>query len=274
MITLAHYFTTRHVPLSHELRAKLEATGEIEPDESPLYLPKHSVRILLSRLSRGWHTTLRPRPALRDAIAIALGLGRRVLLGITVPASWPGGHGTRGSRRRPGGSTSRRSARSSSCWPPSACNSSASSKSTAGTSRGCRTSAWASCSTTSARGERPWGELLAARRLFVGYAASVPVFQFHSPIPCVSASARNGPSLGLFGIHISLMGTLAACPTRNGERLTCPSVANSKSIEIDVGPLSGRVEGWWLIERNQLTGKLAACPTISRGRFRAVFEEA
>jgi hypothetical protein len=48
MITLAHYFTTRRfVPLSREVRAKLEATGDIEPDESPLYLPKHSVRILL-----------------------------------------------------------------------------------------------------------------------------------------------------------------------------------------------------------------------------------
>jgi hypothetical protein len=48
MIMLAHYFTTRRfVPLSRELRAKLEAAGAIEIDANPLYLPSHSVRVLI-----------------------------------------------------------------------------------------------------------------------------------------------------------------------------------------------------------------------------------
>ncbi len=48
MIVLAHYFTSRRfVQLSPELRRQLEESGEIEPEESPLYLPRHSVRALI-----------------------------------------------------------------------------------------------------------------------------------------------------------------------------------------------------------------------------------
>lgn len=48
MIVLAHYFTSRRfVQLSPELRETLEADGRIEPEENPLYLPKHSVRTLI-----------------------------------------------------------------------------------------------------------------------------------------------------------------------------------------------------------------------------------
>jgi hypothetical protein len=48
MIMLAHYFTTRRlVPLSKELRTRLEESGEIEREANPLYLPRHSVRVLM-----------------------------------------------------------------------------------------------------------------------------------------------------------------------------------------------------------------------------------
>ncbi len=48
MIMLAHYFTTRRfVPLSKELRSRLEESGEIDRDGNPLHLPKHSVRVLI-----------------------------------------------------------------------------------------------------------------------------------------------------------------------------------------------------------------------------------
>ncbi len=48
MIMLAHYFTTRRfVPLSNELRKRLEESGEIDRDANPLYLPNGSVRVLI-----------------------------------------------------------------------------------------------------------------------------------------------------------------------------------------------------------------------------------
>ncbi len=48
MIMLAHYFTTRRfVPLSKELRARLEESGEIDRDANPLHLPNYSVRLLI-----------------------------------------------------------------------------------------------------------------------------------------------------------------------------------------------------------------------------------
>jgi hypothetical protein len=48
MIMLAHYFTARRfVPLSKELRQRLEALGEIDRDGNPLYLPNGSVRVLI-----------------------------------------------------------------------------------------------------------------------------------------------------------------------------------------------------------------------------------
>ena len=86
MITLAHYFTTRRfVPLSPELRAKLEATGEIEPDESPLYLPKHSVRILLVAAFAGLAYYLYDHGRLFEtqSLSLLVSVGA-YLLGITV----------------------------------------------------------------------------------------------------------------------------------------------------------------------------------------------
>jgi|HubBroStandDraft_6_1064221.scaffolds.fasta_scaffold11285_4 hypothetical protein len=86
MIMLAHYFTTRRfVPLSNELRAKLEASGEIEPDESPLYLPKHSVRILLITAFGGlaWYLYDHGRLFEPQSLSLLVSVGA-YLLGITV----------------------------------------------------------------------------------------------------------------------------------------------------------------------------------------------
>jgi hypothetical protein len=86
MITLAHYFTTRRfVPLSQELRAKLEVVGEIEPDESPLYLPKHSVRILLVGAFAGLALYLHTHHRLFEAQSLSLLISvGAYLLGITA----------------------------------------------------------------------------------------------------------------------------------------------------------------------------------------------
>ncbi len=86
MIMLAHYFTTRRfVPLSNELRARLEASGEIEPDESPLYLPKHSVRILLIGAFGGlaWYLYDHGRLFETQSLSLLVSVGA-YLLGITV----------------------------------------------------------------------------------------------------------------------------------------------------------------------------------------------
>jgi hypothetical protein len=86
MIMLAHYFTTRRfVPLSNDLRARLEASGEIEPDESPLYLPKHSVRILLIAAFAGLASYLYEHGRLFEpqSLSLLVSVGA-YLLGITV----------------------------------------------------------------------------------------------------------------------------------------------------------------------------------------------
>lgn len=105
MITLAHYFTTRRfVPLSRDLRSKLEATGEIEADESPLHLPRHSVRVLLIAAFVGLGMYLHAHGRLFDPQSLSLlvsvgayllGITARGLLnwwsehtGITSPAWW------------------------------------------------------------------------------------------------------------------------------------------------------------------------------------------
>jgi hypothetical protein len=86
MIMLAHYFTTRRfVSLSNELREKLEAAGEIDPDENPLWLPRHSVRILLIAAFGGLAYYLYAHGRLFDSQALALLVSvGAYLLGITV----------------------------------------------------------------------------------------------------------------------------------------------------------------------------------------------
>jgi hypothetical protein len=48
MIVLAHYFASRRlVQMSPELRARLTKEGVLEAEPNPLYLPRHSLRLLI-----------------------------------------------------------------------------------------------------------------------------------------------------------------------------------------------------------------------------------
>lgn len=48
MIAMAHYFTSRRfIDLAPEMVRQLEAEGRIETESNPLYLPRHSVRVIL-----------------------------------------------------------------------------------------------------------------------------------------------------------------------------------------------------------------------------------
>jgi hypothetical protein len=92
MITLAHYFTTRRfVPLSQELRTKLEERGEIEPDENPLHLPKHSVRVLIiaAFVGLGFYLHSHGRLLESQSLSLLVSVGA-YLLGIVVRSvlSW------------------------------------------------------------------------------------------------------------------------------------------------------------------------------------------
>lgn len=48
MIALAHYFTTRRfINLTPDVVRRLEAEGHLEAELNPLFLPRHSIRVLL-----------------------------------------------------------------------------------------------------------------------------------------------------------------------------------------------------------------------------------
>lgn len=48
MIALAHYFTARRfINLTPAVRQRLEAEGHVETEAHPLYLPRHSIRVIL-----------------------------------------------------------------------------------------------------------------------------------------------------------------------------------------------------------------------------------
>lgn len=48
LMALAHYFTSRRfVDLPRDVRLKLEQDGILEEEQHPLFLPKHSIRLLL-----------------------------------------------------------------------------------------------------------------------------------------------------------------------------------------------------------------------------------
>ena len=73
MIMLAHYFTSRRmVPLSKELRSRLEELGEIERESHPLYLPKHSVRVLIIAAFAGLGVYLYRESRLLEAHSLPL----------------------------------------------------------------------------------------------------------------------------------------------------------------------------------------------------------
>ena len=48
MITIAHYFTSRSiVRVPEHLRRRLETEGAVEQESTPLYLPRHSIRMII-----------------------------------------------------------------------------------------------------------------------------------------------------------------------------------------------------------------------------------
>ena len=48
LITLAHYFTSRRFGnLPTDVIHNLEKSGHLEPETTPLYLPRHSIRIII-----------------------------------------------------------------------------------------------------------------------------------------------------------------------------------------------------------------------------------
>src|SRR5262245_9237760 len=48
MIALAHYFTSRRfIYFTPDVMRRLEAEGHVEVESNPLYLPRHSIRVLI-----------------------------------------------------------------------------------------------------------------------------------------------------------------------------------------------------------------------------------
>ncbi|MEX1096059.1 MAG: hypothetical protein WED34_08415 [Planctomycetales bacterium] len=92
MVALAHYFTSRRlVKLPPGMKVQLEAEGHLDRDDRPLYLPRHSVRVLIVGAFIGaagymaWSERLMAPEALATlGIVFAYFLG----LGITAIIEW------------------------------------------------------------------------------------------------------------------------------------------------------------------------------------------
>ena len=103
MIVLAHYFASRRlVQMSPELRARLVADGALENEPNPLYLPRHSLRLLIVGAFVALAVYLARNDRLLDPVAVPifiavgsyfLGIGSHALM-----AWWrrgkPGASGT------------------------------------------------------------------------------------------------------------------------------------------------------------------------------------
>lgn len=73
MIALAHYFTSRRfVDLPAEVLRRLEDDGVIEREGSPLYLPRHTIRILIFLIFAGLAVWLHRRGRLIEYESISL----------------------------------------------------------------------------------------------------------------------------------------------------------------------------------------------------------
>jgi hypothetical protein len=84
MIALAHYFTSRRfLNLAPEVIRRLEADGLVESEVHPLYLPRHSIRILLTLAFLGLAIYLYQQEQLFQPQALSLlGVVFAYLLGI------------------------------------------------------------------------------------------------------------------------------------------------------------------------------------------------
>ncbi len=79
MIALAHYFTSRRfIKLAPDVVHQLEAEGAVEPEAHPLYLPRHSIRVILFAAFGGMAVYL----LLQDKLLEGQGLAT---LGVVAP---------------------------------------------------------------------------------------------------------------------------------------------------------------------------------------------
>lgn len=107
LIALAHYFTSRRlIKLPPDVLAKLEAEGHLPREAQPLYLPRHSVRLLLIlafaalayhlyQENRLWKDNKLTQPALLLGVVAFYVLG---MLASGVQYWWSGGKQTQGVR--------------------------------------------------------------------------------------------------------------------------------------------------------------------------------
>lgn len=86
MIVLAHYFTSRRfVHLAPEVMRRLEDEGHIEAERHPLFLPRHSVPILLVLAFVGLAVYLHQTQRLFESDALSiLGVVFSYLLGVAA----------------------------------------------------------------------------------------------------------------------------------------------------------------------------------------------
>lgn len=73
MIVLAHYFASRRlVQITPELREQLIARGALEAEPNPLYLPRHSLRLLIVAAFAGLAWYLWRQDRLFDPVALPI----------------------------------------------------------------------------------------------------------------------------------------------------------------------------------------------------------
>jgi len=86
MIALAHYFTARRfLNLTPAVRQRLEAEGHVEAEANPLYLPRHSIRVILLLAFGGLAVYLHQEDRLFQARSLSiLGVVFSYVLGIVV----------------------------------------------------------------------------------------------------------------------------------------------------------------------------------------------
>lgn len=104
MIVLAHYFTSRRlVHMSRDLRERLTAEGVLEAEPNPLYLPRHSLRLMIVGAFVGLAVFLFRNDRLLDQVAVPIFIAvGSYFLGIgfhAVMAWWSKGRQTTGAKR-------------------------------------------------------------------------------------------------------------------------------------------------------------------------------
>ncbi len=104
MIVLAHYFASRRlVQMSPGLRERLTAEGVLEAEPNPLYLPRHSLRLMIVGAFIGLAVYLNRYDRLFDPVALPIFIAvGSYFLGIAfhaIMAWWNKGRQTTGAKR-------------------------------------------------------------------------------------------------------------------------------------------------------------------------------